>query len=224
MLNNMNTLCGIIFDFNGTLILDDEKHLAAWQKYASELGLSFTEDEYFQNMHGSTNERIYEFLYKKPIPAALVGKFGSIKEDYYREMFESDPPPLANGAREMLEFLCEHDIPRAIATSSEISNVRFFKDIYNLGQWFGDNIIYNDGTVRGKPFPDLFLKAGERLGLSMDRLITVEDSCSGARACRAAGSGLVVGICPRGKHNFHGNEFTDLCITDFTELNYTNLF
>lgn len=220
----MNKLRGVIFDFNGTLILDDEKHLAAWQKYAAELGKSFTEDEYFENMHGSTNDRIYEYLYKKPIPGDLSGKFGAKKEVYYRELFEKDPPPLANGAEEFLSFLCKHNIPRAIATSSEISNVLFFKKIYHLERWFGDNIIYDDGTVRGKPFPDLYLKAGEKLGISTESIMTVEDSHSGARACRAAGSGLVVGICPRGAGKFRGSEFTDICITDFTELNYTDLF
>ncbi len=220
----MKKLKGIIFDFNGTLILDDEKHLAAWQKHAAELGASFTEDEYYNNMHGTTNDHIYEVLFKKPMPSELAGKFGQQKEIYYREAFKADPPPFAKGARELLDFLKENDIPRAIATSSEISNVNFFKEIYNLEYWFGDNIIYDDGTVRGKPFPDLYLKAGDKLSIPMEQLATVEDSRSGACACRRSGSGLVMGICPRGAEKFVGAEYTDITITDFTDIDYKNMF
>ena len=53
----MKKFKGIIFDFNGTLILDDEYHLKGWQKYCKELGVPLTDEYYFDNMHGSTNNR-----------------------------------------------------------------------------------------------------------------------------------------------------------------------
>ena len=215
---------GIIFDFNGTLILDDEKHLAGWQRLTSELGFSMTEDFYYKNMHGSTNELIYELFYGVPCPEEKIGVFGMEKEIYYREFCEANPPKFANGAIEFIKFLNEKGIPHAIATSSEISNVNFFKSIYPLKELFGDNIIYNDGTVRGKPYPDLYLKAAEKLGVDIRECVTVEDSHSGARACKASGSPMVIGICPRGAENFNGKEFTDLTITDFLELDYKNMF
>ncbi len=215
---------GIIFDFNGTIILDDEKHLAGWKRLTSELGFSLTDEFYFKNMHGSTNDLIYQLFYGNPIPKELSGKFGQEKEIYYREACETDPPKFAAGVLELINFLNEKGIPHAIATSSEISNVNFFKSIYDLEGMFGDNIIYDDGTVRGKPHPDLYLKAAAKLGLDPKDCITVEDSYSGARACRAAKAGLVVGICPRGAENFVGKEYTDLVITDFRELDYKNLF
>ncbi len=220
----MNKFKGIIFDFNGTLILDDELHVAAYQKYVAEIGLSFTREEYFKNMHGRPNDRIYEFLTGEPIPKELSGVFGQQKEVYYREMFAQSPPPFANGAVEMLDYLKDKGVPMAIATSSEISNVTFFKEVYNLDRWFAGHITYSDGTLRGKPAPDIFLKAGENLGLPMSSLVTVEDSFSGVCACKASGSSLVVGICPRGKEKFNGIEHTDLVITDFTEFDYKNLF
>lgn len=215
---------GIIFDFNGTLILDDEKHLAGWQRLSAELGFSMTDDYYWENMHGSTNELIYEKFYGVPCPKEQIGVFGMEKEIYYREFCEKDPPRFAEGALELISFLNEKGIPHAIATSSEISNVTFFKSIYPLTELFGDNIIYNDGTVRGKPYPDLYLKAAEKLGLDPRDCVTVEDSHSGARACKASGSRMVIGICPRGAEKFKGSEYTDLTITDFRDLDYKNLF
>lgn len=215
---------GIIFDFNGTIILDDAYHLAGWKKLTGELGFDLTDEYYFKNMHGSTNELIYSLFYNKPCPEELVGVFGNEKEIYYREFCNKERPPFANGILELLSFLKEKGIPHAIATSSEISNLTFFKKLYPLEELFGDNIIYNDGTVRGKPFPDLYLKAAEKLGLNPADCVTVEDSYSGAKACKASGSKMVVGVCPRGAEKFVGKEFTDLTITDFKELDYQNLF
>ena len=220
----MKKFRGIIFDFNGTVILDDEKHYAGWQRYTAELGLSISEDDYYEHMHGSTNAAIYEYLYKKPVPEREMDTFGQPKERYYRDMFEKDPPAFAKGVEEFIAFLKKHDIPHAIATSSEISNVTFYRKIYDLDRWFGGPVIYDDGTVKGKPAPDLYLKAGRALSIPMNQLVTVEDSCSGAQACRASGSGMVVGVCPRGAEKFRGREYTDKVITDFTELDYRHLF
>ncbi len=219
----MDKFKGIIFDFNGTLVLDDELHFRAWQRHAKELGVELSAETYYGRIHGSTNELAYEVLYNKPIPEELVGVFGNQKEIYYREMFRENPPELAKGAMELIDFLNENNIPHAIATSSEISNLTFFKEIYSLEKLFGDNITYSDGTLRGKPYPDIYLRAAAKLGIDASCLITVEDSASGAKACKAAGSPLVVGVCPRGKEKFVGAENTDMVITDFTELDYKNL-
>lgn len=212
---------GIIFDFNGTLFLDSPYHERAWRKYAEEeLGIKVTREQYYATFHGSTNPLIYEQLYKKPIPPELVGVFGERKEALYREacLKDKDRLSFARGAYELLDFLEERNIPHAIATSSEINNVNFFKELFNLDKWFCNRIVYDDGTVRGKPFPDIYLKAGRLLSVDMSELIVVEDASAGVRAAKAAGAGLVVGICPDGKDKFVGKEFTDLLINDFTEL------
>ena len=219
----MKTFDGIVFDFNGTLILDDELHFAAFQRYGrDDLDYVFDREYYFETMHGRSNDRIYESIYKKPIPDELKGKFARRKEEYYIEALKKNPPPFAKGTVELLDFLKENNIPRAIATSSDIHNVNFFREFYNLDKWFS-HIIYSDGTMRGKPHPDIYLRAGEMLNIPMENLITVEDSISGVCACRSAGSGLVVGISPRGTENFLGKEYTDIIINNFTELPYKQL-
>lgn len=216
---------GIIFDFNGTLFLDTPKHEMAWRRYAKEeLGIEVSKETYYRYFHGSTNPLIYEQLYKKPIPPELIGTFGEEKERLYREECIKDKENLefAKGAYELLDFLEENNIPHAIATSSEIGNVNFFRELFPLDKWFGGGrIIYDDGTVRGKPHPDLYLKAGEKLGVPMKDLIIVEDACAGVKAAKASGAGLVIGICPDGKDKFVGKEYTDLLIKDFTELPFS---
>ena len=216
---------GIIFDFNGTLFLDSPYHEMAWKRYAKkELDMELTTEEYYKYFHGSTNPIIYEHLFKKPIPPELIGVFGEEKEALYREECIKNKATLsfAKGAYELLDFLNAKGIPHAIATSSEINNVNFFNQLFNLEKWFKkEYIIYDDGTVKGKPHPDSYLKAGKALGVDMKDLIIVEDAHAGIQAAKASGAGLSVGICPYGKEKFVGAEYADLLITDFTELDFS---
>ena len=62
-----------------------------------------------------------------------------------------------------------------------------------LYKWFDkEHIIYNDGSMRGKPFPDLFLKALDMLGIEGKDAVVFEDSVSGIKAAEAAQVGKVV--------------------------------
>lgn len=218
------TFKGIIFDFNGTLFLDSPLHEKAWLLYVKEkLGRDLTKDEYYKNMHGRPNPLICEYLFGKMPSEEIVETYGREKEEYYRRLCEKEKEEkgeiyLCKGAYELLDFLNEKKVPHAIATSSEGVNVKFFREIFGLDKWFKDRIVFDDGTVKGKPHPDIYLKTGKLLGIKMSDLIIVEDSASGALAAKAAGAGLVVGIAPYGKKQFVGAEYTDMLITDFTEL------
>lgn len=218
----MKKFKGIIFDFNGTIFLDSPLHEAAWLQYAKEvLGLTVSSEEYYANIHGRSNPKIYEYLYGREPAPQTAAAFGREKEILYRElcMQQKKSLKLAAGAVELFEFLNAHRIPHAIATSSEISNVQFFKTLFDLDSWFGDNIIYDDGYIAGKPAPDLYLKAGERLGLPLPELMVAEDANSGLIAAKRAKAGLVLGLAPYGRENFVGSENADILIHDFTELN-----
>ena len=78
---------GIIFDFNGTLFWDSEKHLEAWREFSTRVRpYAFTDEEMREYMFGRTNEDILTYLIgTKPSPE-LVEKLGSEKEAVYRQM------------------------------------------------------------------------------------------------------------------------------------------
>lgn len=221
------TFKGIIFDFNGTLFLDSPLHEKAWLLYVKEkLGRVLSKEEYYKNMHGRPNPLICEYLFGKMPDAETVEKYGREKEEWYRLLCEKEREEkgkidLCGGAEELLDFLNEQNIPHAIATSSEAVNVKFFREVFGLDKWFKDRIVFDDGTVKGKPHPDIYLKTGKLLGLNMSDVIIVEDSASGVQSAKAAGAGMVVGIAPYGKEKFVGTEYTDLIVSDFTELDRT---
>lgn len=189
---------GIIFDFNGTLFWDSEKHLEAWREFSKRLRPHpFTDEEMRDYMFGRTNEDIIAYLIGKKPSKEMVDTLGQEKEAVYRQMCRNDAKNthLAPYAEEFLDWLKENNIPRTIATMSEKSNVDFYIKEFNLEKWFDiDKIVYSDGTIKGKPAPDIYEIAAGKLGLKPQECVVVEDAVSGIEAARAAGIGKIVAI------------------------------
>ncbi len=200
---------GIIFDFNGTLFFDSEKHLEAWREFSKRVrDHAFTDEEMRDYMFGRTNEDILAYLLgRKPEPE-LVGQLAQEKEAVYREMCRKDKENtvLAPGAVEFLDYLKENNIPTTIATMSEKNNVDFFIEEFNLAKWFElDKIVFHDGNIKGKPAPDIYLKAAKNLGLKPEECIVVEDAVSGIEAARAAGIGKIIAIASMESEDLYKN-------------------
>ncbi len=189
---------GIIFDFNGTLFWDSEKHLEAWREFSKRLRpYPFTDEEMRDYMFGRTNEDIIAYLIGKKPSKEMVDTLGQEKEAVYRQMCRDDAQNthLAPYAEEFLGWLKENNIPRTIATMSEKSNVDFYIKEFNLEKWFDiDKIVYSDGTIKGKPAPDIYEIAAGKLGLKPQECVVVEDAVSGIEAARAAGIGKIVAV------------------------------
>lgn len=120
---------GIIFDFNGTLFFDSEKHLEAWREFSKHVRkYEFTDEEMRDFMFGRTNKDILAYLLKREPEPELVEELTREKEALYREMCRKDKihTVLADGATELLDYLVENNIPHTIATMSEKNKCRFF--------------------------------------------------------------------------------------------------
>ena len=187
----------VIFDFNGTLFFDSDKHIKAWNICAERLiGRKLTDQEVIK-MLGRTNRLILELILKEDPTDEMVERIGNEKERIYRELcLENESEcKLAPGAVELLDKLKERNIKVAIATSSDIDNVKFYFDYFDISKWFTmDNMIYNDGTIAGKPMPDIYLKAIERICVSADEAVVFEDAVSGIKAAKAANAGKTIGV------------------------------
>lgn len=189
---------GIIFDFNGTLFWDSEKHQEAWREFSKRLrDHAFTDDEMREYMFGRTNEDIIAYLIGKKPSVELVEKFAQEKEAVYRDMCRKDKEHtvLAPGAIDFLNYLVENNIPHTIATMSEKDNVEFYIEEFKLAKWFDiEKIVYADGTIPGKPAPDIYIKAAKKLNLNPQDCIVVEDAISGIESAKNAGIGKIIAI------------------------------
>lgn len=189
---------GIIFDFNGTLFWDSEKHQEAWREFSKRLRTpGFTDEEMRDYMFGRTNEDIIKYLIGKQPSKEMVENLAKEKEAVYRDMCRKDKvnTVLAPGAIEFLDYLKENNIPHTIATMSEKDNVDFFIEEFQLAKWFDlDKIVYADGTIPGKPAPDIYIKASQNLNLNPQDCIVVEDAVSGIESARSANIGKIIAI------------------------------
>jgi len=95
-------------------------------------------------------------------------------------------PALKPGALELLDALNQLQLPRAIATSSSRTTVERHLTSHSLMDRF-DEIICRGDYEKGKPAPDPFLKAAERLGVEPRLCLALEDSHIGVRSASAAG-------------------------------------
>jgi HAD superfamily hydrolase (TIGR01509 family) len=92
------------------------------------------------------------------------------------------------GAMDVLEKLASDGVPYCVASSGSHERIRVGHRAAGLAKWFDDSRIFSSQDVgRGKPAPDLFLHAAERMGVAPGRCVVVEDSPLGVQAAVAAG-------------------------------------
>ncbi len=195
---------GIIFDLNGVLWWDGALQVEAWALCSAHLrGWPLSPGEMAVHVHGRNNRHTLEYLLSRPLANGELERLSEEKEAVYRRLCLAEGAGfcLSPGAALLLNSLAARQVPRAIATASGPSNVSFFTKHLGLDRWFEPGaIVYDDGTLRGKPAPDVYLRAAEFLGLPPPRCVVVEDSLSGLEAARAAGIGLVIALGPRREH------------------------
>jgi beta-phosphoglucomutase-like phosphatase (HAD superfamily) len=189
---------GVIFDLNGVLFWDSQFHEQAWQQSASTLrGRPLLKDEFLETVHGRSNASIFSYLLGHPVSGVELQKLIDLKESNYRRLCLENPNSfvLSPGAQELFETLVANQIPMTIATGSEITNLQFFIEHFELDRWFGiDQLVFDDGVIAGKPAPDMYRLAAQKIGLNPSDCIVVEDAASGIKAAYAAGIGCVIAL------------------------------
>jgi HAD superfamily hydrolase (TIGR01509 family) len=195
---------GIVFDFNGVLFFDADLQVQSWQVIARALrGREMTDEELNRHMHGRPNAYVLRYLAGRDLTAEDVSSWVDRKESYFRELCLATPGRLvlSPGAEDLLTALVRARVARTIATSSEITNVRFYVEHLRLDRWFDvDKLVYDDGSLPGKPAPDMYLVAAQRIGVEPGACIVVEDAISGVESAQAAGAGCIVGIGAAAAH------------------------
>lgn len=182
---------GVVFDFNGTLLWDTKYHNQAFDLFLEQHNIVLTDEEKSVKIYGKSNADIMRDIFGRPLTDLEIKEFSIEKELIYQELIV-DNLHFAEGAEDLFEYLKAHNIPFCIATSSDFLNVEFYFREMQLERWFSPEwVLFNDGTLKGKPEPDLFLKAAYRLQLNTSELVIFEDSKAGIKAAENAGAGKI---------------------------------
>jgi HAD superfamily hydrolase (TIGR01509 family) len=197
-------LRGVLFDFNGVLLWDSPLHEQAWNDCAARWrGRPFSAEEMALHVQGRTNGAILTYLFGHALDAGDEARRAEEKEEQYRAMClrQNGAFRLSPGAETLLNTLAARRVPFTIATSSDARNVDFYFAHLPLARWFErSRVAYFDGALRGKPAPDLYLRAAGLLRLPPADCAVVEDSYSGIQAARAAQVGGIIALGPRAAH------------------------
>lgn len=194
-----------IFDFNGVLLWDSELQEQAWRTYSRAVrGVALDAEEMASRVHGRTNADVLAYVHRRDLTDAEVTAFAARKEALYRGLCLDlgDDFALSPGAVELLNALRAAGTPFTIATASDRGNVEFFFDRLALADWFDvAKVVYDDGSLAGKPAPDQYLRAAANLDTPPSACVVVEDSRSGIEAARRAGVAEIVALGPADTHS-----------------------
>lgn len=205
-----------IFDFNGTLFWDTAFHDQAFDIFLKNYNVQLTDDEKRVKIHGKGNPDIMRSILGAGLSDVEVDEMAQEKELIYRQLCVDDML-FASGAENLFNLLKTEGIPMTIATSSGIENVDFYFEYMHLGRWFDiEKLAYNDGTFRGKPHPDVFQVAAQKLNLKPQETVVFEDSVAGILSAEAAGAGKIYIVNSYGENysRFSHDIITDFCQVD----------
>jgi beta-phosphoglucomutase family hydrolase len=181
----MPTPWGAIFDWDGVIIDSSRQHEESWDRLAREIGKPLPEG-HFKAGFGRKNEFIIPNILGWEQDPAKVRQLSLRKEEIYREIIlEKGLEPLP-GVRVWLERLAAATIPCAIGSSTHRKNIEVSLDVLNLRNFFQE-IVSAEDVSHGKPDPEVFLKAAEKINIPPSRAVVFEDAHVGIEASHRAG-------------------------------------
>ncbi|GAB2462429.1 HAD family hydrolase [Streptomyces incanus] len=176
----------VIFDNDGVLVDSEPISNRLLAGYLTELGHPTSYEDSIRDYMGSAMHRVHD-LVEERTGLRLPDDFDDVFHARVFAAFERELKPVA-GAADVLEALAAEGVPYCVASSGSHERIRVGHRTTGLDRWFDDERIFSSQDVgRGKPAPDLFLYAAERMGVAPERCAVVEDSPLGVQAAVAAG-------------------------------------
>ena len=176
----------IIFDNDGVLVDSEPISNRLLAAYLTELGHPTSYEESIRDYMGSAMHRIHELVLERT-GQRLPDEFDDVFHARVFAAFERELEPV-DGAVQVLEKLAADGVPYCVASSGSHERIRVGHRKTGLDRWFEEERIFSSQDVgRGKPAPDLFLHAAERMGVPPDKCVVIEDSPLGVQAAHAAG-------------------------------------
>ncbi|HEX2736450.1 MAG TPA: beta-phosphoglucomutase family hydrolase [Polyangiaceae bacterium] len=205
----------VLFDLDGTMVDNMQYHIDAWIEMGQKLGHELTRERIQREFSGRKNEELFPALLGRPLASSEIERLSEEKEARYRELF-APHVKLLDGLEAFVELLLARGTAVGIATAAPAKNRDLVLDRSGLGARISV-VVGAEQVKRGKPAPDLFLAAAQKLGCEPSSTLVFEDALLGVQAGRAAGMrvcGVTTSEAPEALL-VAGAHFT---IRNFTEL------
>jgi HAD superfamily hydrolase (TIGR01509 family) len=202
-------LKAVLWDMDGTLVDSEQLHWLAWKEVMDAEGVAVTYQQ-FRDTFGQRNDTIIPLLLGGATAETVV-RISDTKEAAYRRMVREGGIAAIEGAVEWVKSLHEQGWSQAIASAAPRANIEAILDVLDLKACFEATVAAEE-VLRGKPDPQVFLLAAERLGVAPSRSIVVEDGRAGVEGARRAGM-RSIGVARDG-----GELPADVVVRAFTDL------
>ena len=176
---------GAVFDMDG-LMFDTEKLVyQAWQRVMDSNGYDYDFEIYKKTVGRRTAEtrKFYEELYGGEFDYQRLRSEANV---FLRDDIETNGVPLKKGLVNILEYLKNHNMKIALATSTSSTTAMGLLEKANVKQYF-DRFVCGNMVKNGKPHPEVFLTAAKELCLKPESCIALEDSINGIKSAYNAG-------------------------------------
>jgi beta-phosphoglucomutase len=186
-------LRAVIFDFNGIIVDDEPVHFSLFQKVLGEEGIALSEETYYARYLGFDDRGAFQAGFadhNRPLSEAKLRELVARKTAYYQDAIR-DQLVLFPGAKALVASLSE-SLPLAIASGALRHEIEAILSGAGLIEHF-DAIVSAEDVTRGKPEPEIFLKALAALNVAhpgsaikAGDCVVIEDSREGIRGARRA--------------------------------------
>ena len=175
---------GIIFDMDGVLIDSERQSNEGWLWAAGQLGVDMPM-WLIDSFKGAPAELCCKFFddYYKGVIDYWEAK--ELRTQHVYKIRETEGIPVKKGVKDIFEYIRNNGLKCAVATSTRRESAE--KTLHEIGVWdYLDAVVYGDEVERGKPEPDIFLRAAKAIGVNPSEAVVVEDSINGIKAGYAA--------------------------------------
>lgn len=194
--NDIIPMLAVIFDVDGVLVDSYQAHFITLREEAALHGLSCSEQEFAANFGRTTRETFATLWSQAGFTAEQITQFDLAKEQRYRDYLRNHFPVMP-GARELIDDLAAAGFRLAVGSSGPPENVALTLAQLGRESSFAAKVTGSD-VARGKPDPQVFLLAAQRLGVDPRYCAVIEDAPPGIAAANAAGA-VSIGFTSTGR-------------------------
>jgi beta-phosphoglucomutase family hydrolase len=187
-MNSIDDGKGVIFDLDGVLIDSGWAHKQAWFDLAGKEGYKMSDDFFFETF-GMQNAQILPMLAGRDLSLEEIDRLSDWKEQRYRDLI-SDELVLSRGVERLLRELKDDGFLLAIGSSAPKDNLKLIFQCLKLDTYI-DACVTKEDVIEGKPAPDTFLRAAQKISLPPGHCVVVEDAIQGIEAAKSAGMHVI---------------------------------
>jgi beta-phosphoglucomutase family hydrolase len=208
----------VLFDMDGVIIDSNPYHKDAWLEFCRRYNVELREEDVPRKIYGKTNKAALVDVFEREFSPEESYQLSEEKEAIYRDLHRPDIS-LIKGLDTLLKAFQQQQIPLAVCTNAPVANLDFMLEETGIRSYF--KVLIDASQVsKGKPDPEIYLRAAKLLNLPPSRCIVMEDSTVGVEAGLRAGM-KVVGITTT--HSAEELAHTHLVIDDFEDLTVEKL-